>query len=140
MRVMSSLRKVQRPRTHQAKAPTSQPKSRHRDGFSGNNNPTPGLTAEDGRAGLTLTALYSGVHFSFERGGYLMTKPELSDQIETFLLQFGARPRQAKAYAEGFPVNFSLDTMEQIRNIDDWDDASKRKLIASFSSVVQQVQ
>lgn len=65
-----------------------------------------------------------------------MTKSELSEQIESFLLLHGAQPDQAAAYAQGFPVQYSQDTLDQMRNVNDWDLASKRELLASFSRLI----
>lgn len=68
-----------------------------------------------------------------------MKKAELSDQIENFLIIYGAQPEQAVAYAQGFPLQYSQDTMDRMLNVDDWDDASKRELIVSFSRLVSMI-
>lgn len=66
-----------------------------------------------------------------------MTKAELSDQIEDFLITYGAQPEQAAAYAQGFPLQYSQDVMDRMRNVADWDDASKQELVASFSHLIE---
>lgn len=65
-----------------------------------------------------------------------MTKSELSEQIESFLLLYGAQPDQAATYAQGFPVQYSQDTLDQMRNVNDWDLPSKRELLTSFSRLI----
>lgn len=63
-----------------------------------------------------------------------MTKVELSSQLEDFLISHGAQPEQAASYAQGFQA-----TMDQMPNVNDWDQASKRELLASFSRLIAMI-
>jgi hypothetical protein len=65
-----------------------------------------------------------------------MTKTELSKQIANYLISQGADPESALAYGDGFPARFSDSTMRRMKDLKNWDQASRDRLLQSFNESV----